>query len=275
MDLDAVSESLFNLTTNGGDEYCGAVIGEAVEDLAWSDGDHYRAIFIAGNEPFTQGPVAYTETCKAAVTQGVVVNTIHCGSADEARTGMWQHAASIADGESLNIDQNKTELAIDAPQDERIRELNQQLNTTYLAFGRRGKDKLARQRAQDANAAGLAGGAFGDRAAAKSSPHYKNEDWDLVDAVEEGEVELDEVEEEALPEPMREMGADERKAFLEEHAAKRKTIQAELRKLVAEREAHVAAERAKLGDDQADGFGEAVRGMLKEQLSERGYTTGE
>jgi hypothetical protein len=34
-DLDKVSEDLFALTTNGGDEYCGAVIQRAVKDLAW------------------------------------------------------------------------------------------------------------------------------------------------------------------------------------------------------------------------------------------------
>ena len=38
-----------------------------------------RSIFIAGNEPFTQGPVNYAESCKAAITKGIIVNTIHCG----------------------------------------------------------------------------------------------------------------------------------------------------------------------------------------------------
>ena len=51
-ELDRVSEALFSLTTNGGDEFCGAVIKSAVEELlmefASSD---IRAIFIAGNEP--------------------------------------------------------------------------------------------------------------------------------------------------------------------------------------------------------------------------------
>src|SRR3954453_1660666 len=56
-DLDRVSEELFALKTNGGEEYWGWVIRDAVEGLDWSRSrDVYKAIFIAGNEPFTQGP---------------------------------------------------------------------------------------------------------------------------------------------------------------------------------------------------------------------------
>src|SRR6185369_4975439 len=79
-DLDKISEELFALKTNGVDEYCGWVIKRAVDDLDWSpSADVYKVIFIAGNEPFTQGPVNYAESCKAAITKGIIVNTIHCG----------------------------------------------------------------------------------------------------------------------------------------------------------------------------------------------------
>src|SRR5688500_18310345 len=45
-DLDRVSEKLHSLSTNGGDEYCGHVIGSAVNSLAWSaDAKVYKAIF--------------------------------------------------------------------------------------------------------------------------------------------------------------------------------------------------------------------------------------
>ena len=55
-DLDKVSEVLFALNTNGGDEYCGQVIQEAIKRLDWTaEPNSYKAIFIAGNEPFTQG----------------------------------------------------------------------------------------------------------------------------------------------------------------------------------------------------------------------------
>src|SRR5437867_6396589 len=59
-DLDKISEELFKLKTNGGEEYCGWVIKAAIENLTWSkSGADFKAIFIAGNEPFTQAPVDY------------------------------------------------------------------------------------------------------------------------------------------------------------------------------------------------------------------------
>ena len=65
-DLDRVSEELFSLKTNGGDEYCGWVIRDAVNKLEWSQSrEVYKAIFIAGNEPFTQGSVDFHGSCRS------------------------------------------------------------------------------------------------------------------------------------------------------------------------------------------------------------------
>ena len=117
-DLDKISEELFALRTNGGDEYCGWVIKEAANGLNWSSSaDVYKAIFIAGNEPFTQGPVDYTESCKAAITKGIIVNTIHCGDENTGINTKWKDGALLADGNYLVIDQNRAVVSIEAPQD--------------------------------------------------------------------------------------------------------------------------------------------------------------
>ena len=51
-DLDKISEELFKLKTNGGSEFCGTVISEAIKDLKWTkDMNNYKVMFIAGNEP--------------------------------------------------------------------------------------------------------------------------------------------------------------------------------------------------------------------------------
>lgn len=99
-DLDKVSEVLFGLRTSGGDEYCGMVIDEALKRLDWnSEPNAYQAIFIAGNEPFTQGSVDYRVSCKKAIESGVVVNTIHCGNYQQGVSGKWKHGAELAEGE--------------------------------------------------------------------------------------------------------------------------------------------------------------------------------
>src|SRR5215212_6729490 len=85
-DLDVISEKLFSLKTNGGNEFCGQVIKTALNQLAWSASKaDLKMIFIAGNEDFTQGSVSYQQACDAAKKKGVVVNSIFCG---DFREGM-------------------------------------------------------------------------------------------------------------------------------------------------------------------------------------------
>src|SRR5688572_17798159 len=61
-DLDVVSDKLFALRTNGGDEYCGQVIKTSLNELAWSSSsEDLKMIFIAGNEPFNQGHVHFSQ----------------------------------------------------------------------------------------------------------------------------------------------------------------------------------------------------------------------
>ena len=271
-DLDDLSEKLFSLDTSGGTEKCGEVIGRAVADLGWSEGDHYKAIFIAGNEAFTQGSVDYRETCKAAVTAGIIVNTIHCGDEGTGRGGMWHDGAARGDGEFLNIDHNKAEVVIKAPQDEKLRELNTKFNATYVGFGGKGKAMLRRQAAQDRNAEGASPSVAAQRMSSKVGGNYRNGAWELVDAVKDGSVKLEEVEVEDLPEEMKEMSVEERKAHVEQKQAERDALKKEIAELTAERETFVAAERERrAAAGEGDDFGQAVRKAMNAQLEAKGY----
>lgn len=254
--LDKVSEQLFALTTNGGSEFCGQVISKASEQLAWSDSPKdLKLIYVAGNEPFTQGPVRYQESVKAAIGKGIIVNTIHCGpEAAGARTG-WKDAAALADGSFLSIDQNRAVVHVAAPQDAEIARLGAELNKTYVAYGRSGRDSAERQAKQDRNAEGMSAGAATQRAVAKSSAFYDNSDWDLVDAKKKGAVRLEAMPVEALPEPMRGMKAEERTAYVEKLEKERGEIQKKIQALNQEREKHVQAElkkRAEAGPKTLD-----------------------
>jgi len=271
-DLDAVSKALFAITIQGGDEHCGAIIQRAVNELAWQPGDHYRAIFIAGNEPFTQGSVAPSLACQAAAAKGIVVNTIHCGSASEGQSGGWIDGARLADGESLNIDQNHQEVAITAPQDARIAAVNTALNGTYLAYGADGAVAAANQVEQDANAAKSGAASFNERALAKSAMQYCNSRWDLVDALRDKKVDLAAVPADTLPVEMRAMDAAQRRAHVEAKSAERGTLQQELATLATARQEFVVSELKQRGVTGGDGFGEAVRQALGRQLTAKGFT---
>ncbi len=272
-DLDAVSEALFALMTNGGSEYCGWVIQEAVAQLAWSDrDDDLKVIFIAGNEPFTQGAVDYRESCRAAIARNITVNTIHCGSEAAGISGNWNDGALLADGRHMNIDQNRALVHIDAPQDAEIAGLGAELNLTYIPFGAAGETRAARQRAEDAKALGVAPEVSTQRILAKSSAHYKNADWDLVDAVKEGQVDLDRLDPALLPEDLRAMTPEQRKAHVAANEQKRVEIKARIGRLRAEREAYVAEKRREGGESEADVLDAAMIAALREQAARKSFT---
>lgn len=271
-DLDAVSEELFALRTNGGSEYCGWVIQEAVAQLAWSENaDDLRVIFIAGNEPFTQGNVDYRSSCRAAITRGITVNTIHCGSAASGMSGEWNEGALLADGRYLNIDQNQALVHIDAPQDAEIANLGTELNQTYIPFGEAGARGAARQRAEDAKALRLAPAVSAQRTITKSSAHYKNSAWDLVDAVKDGEVDLDHLDPAQLPEDLRAMTPEERQAYIASNTQKRADIQIRIDQLRAEREKYVAEKRKAMGESQGEALDAAMITVLREQAARKSF----
>lgn len=152
-DLDSVSEALFALSTDGGSEHAGQVIDMALTELEWSKFESdLKLIIIAGNEPFTQGPVSYRTACEHARRGGVVINTIHCGDSQQGIRGKWKDGAECSGGIYMSIDQDAKSVHIDSPYDGEILDLNKRLNTTYLGYGTQGRDKVARQAAQDSNA---------------------------------------------------------------------------------------------------------------------------
>lgn len=244
-DLDKVSEALFSLTTNGGDEYCGAVIQRATLDLAWDANPKvYKAIFIAGNEPFTQGPIDSKQSCKEAIAKGIIVNTIHCGGEAQGIAEHWNQGALLADGKYLVIDQNQAIVHIDAPQDAEIVKLNEALNKTYISYGTMAPAAKARQIAQDANAADkAASGAQVQRIVSKASANYCNTGWDLVDACKQKDFDITKVNDADLPEEMKKMSVEERKDYVAKKAAERGELQKKVMALNKEREAFVAAKR--------------------------------
>lgn len=271
-DLDKISEELFALRTNGGDEYCGWVIKDAVNDLAWSpEGNVYKAIFIAGNEPFTQGPVDYAESCKSAITKGIIVNTIHCGNESEGINTKWKDGADLADGKFLVIDQNRAVVRLEAPQDKEIAKLGVELNQTYLAYGTEGRLGAGRQEAQDANVLSLApaSGAVAQRAVAKASANYRNSSWDLVDAVKEQKADVAKLKAEDLPAEMQKLSPEERKAYVETKAKERAEMQTKINALNHEREKYVAARLKEMsGTNTLDAV---VISAVREQSAKRNF----
>jgi hypothetical protein len=268
-DLDKVSEQLFALTTNGGEEYCGEVIQQATRELSWSNRPNdLKMIFIAGNEPFTQGPIDYHSAIAGASEKGIIVNTIHCGAGDEPG---WRDAARLARGEFVNIDHNLAVVSIDAPQDAELARLSTQINGTYVAYGAMGAEGQARQWAQDKNAEEAKQGAAVQRAVSKGSNIYSNSRWDLVDAINDGTADVTRIAENELPAEMQKMSMGERKAFVAKKAEERKQIVSRIQELDEARRKFVAEEMKKRGAAGNDTLDVAMLHVLTTEAAARGF----
>lgn len=271
-ELDAVSEALFSLTTNGGSEYCGYVIKTAVSQLPWSksDGD-IKAIFIAGNEPFTQGPVAFKDAIKFAKSKGITINTIHAGNNQQGVNSGWKDGALFAGGEYMSIDHNHKIAHINAPQDKAISKLNEKLNKTYVPYGVKGRKNQQRQQVQDDKSDAISSALLSKRAEAKASVMYDNSSWDLVDALESGKIDIEKIEEKELPKPLRKMSKAKRKDYIENKVQQRKKIKKEILRLSEQRSLYVAEKNKSAPQPAVVTINEAVTSAIQKQGAAKNY----
>lgn len=274
-DLDQVSQELFALRTNGGDEFCGAVMKASLDELKWSnDLSDLKMIYIAGNEPFTQGPIHYKEVCAKAKKMGIFVNTIYCGDYDTGVREGWKDGASCSDGEFFNINSDEKVVHIATPYDDRINQYNDSLNRTYYGYGSLGERKKSAQLQEDANAESVSISSKSERVAAKASYNYSNSTWDLIDGVEQGDVDLSKMKDEELPQELRGKTIEEKEQFIAEQKAKRANYQEEIKNLAVERQKFIDDELQKRAENQEalDDFGSKVNESIEKRAIQTGYT---
>lgn len=240
-DLDEISEKLFSLTTNGGSEYCGQVISSSLKGLKWGGNKNdLRLVFIAGNEPFTQGKIDYKEAIADAKERGILINTIFCGDYNQGISGMWQDGANLGGGDYMTINHNKKVVHIITPYDDQIIILNKKLNKTYIYFGNQGRSKYANQSVQDDNAKKLSKGVSVKRAVSKSNRLYDNSTWDLVDKSDDEEIDYSKIKRNQLPKELQNLSDDELKKYVESQKKKRSEIKVKINELNKKRRAYVA-----------------------------------
>lgn len=252
-DLDLISEKLFALRTNGGSEFCGHVIRTSLNQLDWSNSSaDLKMIFIAGNEPFTQGSVSYREACSLAKEKGVVVNTIYCGDFNEGLNSNWKDGSDLAGGTFMSIEQNSKTVYVPTPYDDRLSQLNDRLNKTYVYYGATGSDKKMRQEAQDQNAASYGAANKAERAISKGSSAYSNSTWDLVDASKENEETIGKAKDSELPQEMKDMTVEQRKAYVKNKSDERAKIQTEIQTINKQRQEYIAKNTPKEQESMLD-----------------------
>ncbi len=271
-DLDLVSQRLFALTTNGGEEYVGRVVQAALDQLEWSDdAQGLKLLFVAGNEAATQDPaVDFRAQCRAAIARGIVVNSIYCGSPSDELAPAWREVAALADGKFAAIEQDHG-IVIETPFDAQLTALSTALNATYLPFGAVGQSMWKNQAEQDKNASSLNPAAAAQRCQVKGGDLYSNAAWDLVDACKVETFKLEEVKPEELPESMRAMTLEQRRAHIAEHQRKRDQLRKQVDELGQKRDAHVQQELKVRSDAGKAVFEQAVLEAVRTQAAGRGF----
>ena len=247
-DLDSLSQNLFKLTTNGGDEYCGQVIYTSLKELNWDAApENYKVIFIAGNEDFLQGNLLYTKACAEAKDKGVIVNTIYCGDRMQGIREHWNLSAECGNGSFTNINQDAKIEDIPTPYDSLLFSYNDKLNGTYLTYGTNRVYFSANQATQDRLNTSMSKTAGIKRIKAKSNAKvYNNAQWDLVDAKEkDGEGALAKIDKNILPDTLKNKTNEELEKIVSEKAKERGIVQKEIAQLNTQRDAYIAAERVK------------------------------
>ncbi|WP_445711246.1 vWA domain-containing protein [Flavobacterium sp.] len=270
-DLDLISENLFSLRTNGGEEYCGAVIQDAVTQLKWKDGNkNMKLVYIAGNEPFNQGSINYKDAVKNALNNDIYVNTIFCGNNEEGIRTFWQDGAITGNGKYFNIDSNQRVQYINTPYDDQITKCNERINTTYISYGRKGAEKKMNQATQDANAESVSKANYVERSVSKSKQVYKNDSWDLVDKISENEEALDDIAKEELPSELKDKNKAEIKVYVAQKSAEREKIQKEISVLAKKRQEYIDNEMKK--QKTQDDLGNAIASSIVALGKNKGYT---
>jgi hypothetical protein len=267
-DLDEISKQLFSLTTNGGNEYCGHVIQTSLNQLKWgANEDDLKLIFIAGNEPFSQGKINYQDAAKQAHKNGVSINTIFCGDYNQGISTYWKDGADLAHGDYMAINHNHETTYVATPYDNKILKLNQKLNGTYVAYGNNGRKKMALQAEQDDNAQRYSEENAVSRTVSKSSHLYKNSSWDLVDAEKEGDFSYEDLDETQLPKALKGKSNTEIKSYVEKKGSEREKLQKEISTLNLKRRDHVS----KQNKDAKNGLESAMIKALKAQAEKKNY----
>jgi hypothetical protein len=267
-DLDEISKELFSLTTNGGNEFCGHVIYTSIKQLNWGTNEKdLKLIFIAGNEPFTQGSVNYKDAITNAIEKDVRVNTIFCGDYNQGVTSYWKDGADLAKGNYMAINQNQATAHIASPYDDKILDYNKQLNKTYIAFGNSGKQKIALQKEQDSNASGYSDANAVSRTVSKSTHLYNNATWDLVDAEKEGVFKYDNFKKSDLPIALQDKSKQDLKKYIAAKRIERDAIQKEIQELNKKRKVFIT----KQTQDNSNLLENAMLEAIKKQASLKNY----
>ncbi|MBT8040498.1 MAG: VWA domain-containing protein [Xanthomonadales bacterium] len=278
-DLDSVYAALMDFKADGGGdtpESVNQALYEAVHHMSWSRADQaYQVIFLVGDAPphMDYNEVQYPQIVANALERGIVINTIQCGEIAETATP-WTQIANLGHGSFFQVEQAGGAIAFDTPYDERIAELSARLDDTRLYYGSREekarmKEKVAATEKLHSSASVASRARRGVFNAGEGGRTNMLGDNELVDAIASGKLQLDEIDEDALPDAIREMEPEEQKEHVSQLAVERNELQQQIRELSEDRDGFIAKKVEEAGGME-DSLDRQLYATVKEQAADAG-----
>jgi Mg-chelatase subunit ChlD len=249
-DLDAVYTRLMKFAADGGGdtpESVNQALFEAVNKPSWSEGAAvYRVIFLVGDAPphmNYRDDVPYGQSCKKAVSKGIVINTIQCGDIQET-TPIWQAIARQAEGQFFKVAQSGSAVLYETPYDRKIADLSRTLDDTRIYYGDSVQQAKMEERKRSATEIYRAAA---PSAVAKRTIFNAKEagaknflgEQELVEDVATGRVAPEKIKKEELPAELRGLSEADLKERISERIKTRKALQGEINQLAKQRQAFI------------------------------------
>jgi len=283
-DLDKVYSTLMDYEAEGGGdepENVREALAEGVSKAGWSQSSAGNAqiLFLVGDAPphdYADEPNPLT-TADLAVKQGIIVNTIQCGTSEMTKQ-VWEAIARRGQGQYFLIPQNGGVQTISTPYDEQLSQLGSRLGRTYVAYGGgagaageeyRTKHKEMADSTETTFSVSAVASAKAERSVNKAL-NAKAYIGDLLQDIENGTTKLESVKTEDLPSELQKLSAEERKQEIEKQLAERREIRKQIMSLSKLRTEYIAAERKKRTGGAQSGFDVAVSAALRDQLAKKG-----
>lgn len=283
-DLDAVYSKLMNFRAEGGGdepEHVRLAMSDALNAVGWSGratqntdygsvngvGRLSQVLFLVGDAPphddYQQYPSAQ-KTASQAKDRGITVNAIQVGNI-QSTTPIWREVARKGGGEYFAIAQSGGVQTVSTPYDTRLAELGDDMARRGVYYGS-AREKIASDAlGYTTSLAAAPTSARADRAINKSiNTEASYHSSDLVQAVENKSIDLNQVKTEELPNEMQRMTAAERQAYVQQKIDERAKIRQEITELSKKREQYLREQGGE--NSKADAFDYAVEKALQRQI---------
>jgi Mg-chelatase subunit ChlD len=283
-DLDKVYSTLTEYQAAGGGdepEDVRRALAEGVAKAGWSQPSqrHAQILFLVGDAPphnYADEPDTLT-TVDLALKQGIIVNTIQCGTSSTTKQ-VWEGIAQRGQGQYFLIPQDGGVQTISTPYDEQLSQLGGRLGGTYLAYGggagAEGEEyRTLRKEAADSVESSVATRSAPSAAAERSVNKALNAKaymGDLLQDIENGSIKLEAVKSDDLPSELQKLSAEERTKYIEKRLAERAEIRNQILSLFKQRTEYIAEQQKKRSGGAQNGFDVAVSAALRQQLAKKG-----